>query len=102
MFQLEPVQLPNVSLRDSHCCCEPDCTCPSTTLSARNPPLDHWLPGGLGHRDMSPLTCTRRIGPACATAQRSRPSGGTMLRFSAARQKFCVPLPSSHWASTVT
>src|SRR5689334_15109691 len=24
MFQLAPVQLPKVSLRDSHCCCEPD------------------------------------------------------------------------------
>ncbi len=102
MFQLAPVQLPKVSLRDSHCCCEPESTWPSTTLSARNPPLDHPLPGGLGIRVMFPLTWTRRIGPAWATAQRSRPSGGTMLRFSAARQKFCVPLPSSHWASTVT
>jgi hypothetical protein len=26
MFQLEPLQLPNWELRDSHCCCEPDRT----------------------------------------------------------------------------
>nr|WP_306467641.1 hypothetical protein [Streptomyces thermoviolaceus] len=45
---------------------------------------------------MSPFTWTRRIGPAWATAQRSSPSGGTMVRFSAARQKFWVALPSNH------
>ena len=49
-----------------------------------------------------PFTCIRRNGPAWATAQWSVPSGGTTVRFSAARQKFSVALPPFHWASTVT
>lgn len=34
MFQLEPVQLDHSVFRDSHCCCEPDLTCPSIFVSA--------------------------------------------------------------------
>src|SRR6478735_8003610 len=48
--------------------------------------------------------CTRRMGAACATAQRLAPPFVLIDRFSAERQKFCVALPASEAlnASTVT
>src|SRR5882757_10222778 len=79
MFQLEPLQLPHSELRDIHCCCEPDLTCPSTLVSASRPPLDQ--PPSSSCR--SPFRCMRRYGAACETAQRSAPPVGLTARFSA-------------------
>src|SRR5882757_2693095 len=98
MFQFRPVQEPIWSLRDSHCCCEPDCTCPVTRESARKPPEDQ--PPSSSFR--LPLTCTRRSGSACDTAQVSVPPGGLMVSPSASRQKFSVALPPCQSASTCT
>ncbi len=56
MFQLDPFQLPSWELRVSHCCCDPERTCPSIFVSAMNPPLDQ--PPSLSSR--SPRTCMRR------------------------------------------
>jgi hypothetical protein len=41
IFQFEPFQLPHSVLRDIHCCCVPESTPPSTTVSAIHPPLAH-------------------------------------------------------------
>jgi hypothetical protein len=49
--------------------------------------------------------CTRRIGAACDTAQRSVPPSGTTATFSTDRQKFCVAFfssPAFHPESTLT
>ena len=56
MFQFAPVQLPQAALRENHCCCEPEFTCPSILQSARKPPLDQ----PPSQRLRSPFTCTRR------------------------------------------
>jgi hypothetical protein len=98
MFQFEPDQLPHWSLRDSHCCCEPERTCPSIFESARNPPLDQPPSSSC----MLPMTCIRRNGAAWETAQVSVPDGGRTAMFSAPRQKFWVALPWNQSASACT
>jgi hypothetical protein len=98
MFQLDPVQLPISELRVSHCCCEPERTCPSILESAIRPPLDQ----PPSSRARLPRRCMRRYGAACDTAHRSVPPVGVTDRFSASRQKFCVALPPNQSASVCT
>src|SRR5882757_10941312 len=96
MFQLEPVQLPKLSLRVRNCCWLPELTCPVTLESLMNPPLDQ---PPLSSRTTLPLMLTRRSGAACETAHLVEPEDGLRVRFSASRQKFCVALPPNHCAS---
>jgi hypothetical protein len=94
MFQTALPQLPHVLLRDSHCCCDAGTILPSTTESARNPPLAqpafHFESNA--NRCNSPLTCSRRSGAACETAMRVMflLSSGVTAKFSSVRQKLHV------------
>ena len=75
MFQTALLQPDHLLLRDSHCCCEAGTTLPSTTESARKPPLAqpafHFA--SKSNRCSSPLTCSRRSGAAWETAIRVMP-----------------------------
>src|SRR5271168_4549650 len=89
MFHTPPCQEPHSQLREIHCCCEPDTTLPSILVSDSQPPLAQ--PPMKSQR--SPAMCMRRIGAACDTAHTTLPlSGGLAVKFSHARQKFCVTL----------
>src|ERR1700730_15136311 len=99
MFQLDPVQLPNWSFREIHCCWLPEFTWPSTWESPRKPPLDQ---PPLSSRIMLPWTCTRLRGDAWDTAHLVLLDEGAMVRFSADRQKFVVAFPPFQAASAWT
>src|SRR4051794_19013841 len=91
MFQTPLVQSAHLLLRDSHCCWEAGTTLPSTTESARKPPLAQpaFHLASKSNRWSSPLTWSRRRGAACETAIRVTPlvADGTTAKFSNARQK---------------
>ena len=90
MFQLLPIQRPQSALRESHCCCVPELTCPSILQSAMNPPLAQ----PPSQSATLPWKCTRRRAVPCETAQTFTLSSrvGVTARFSAPRQKFTVAL----------
>src|SRR5208282_6257040 len=107
MFQTPLPQWDHLLLRDSHCCCEAGTTLPSTTESARKPPLAQpalWL-ASKSNRSRSPLTWSSRRGAAWETAMRVTPlvDDGVTAKFSSVRQKLHVALaPGSHWALAFT
>src|SRR5215472_18038794 len=76
MFHTLPTQLPHVSLRDIHCCCEPELTWPLIRESARKPPLEKPSPVGSSFR--LPRMSTRRIDAPCDTAHVSVPLLGVI------------------------
>src|SRR5579884_3020439 len=107
MFHTALLQPDHLLLRDSHCCCEAGTTLPSTTESARKPPLAQPAPPFLSkaNRCSSPLTCSRRSGAAWDTAIRVTPlvAEGVTAKFSSVRQKLHVALAFGiHSAVTLT
>src|SRR5579862_1590971 len=96
MFQTALPHRDHLLLRDSHCCCEAGTTVPSTSESARKPPLAQpALPFlSKANRCRSPLTCSRRSGAAWETAIRVTPfvADGVTAKFSSDRQKLHVAL----------
>src|SRR5882762_5648469 len=92
MFQFCPLQLPQTSFLESHCCCVMELTVESTLESARNPPLDQ-APLSVFARFRFPLICMRRRAVPWDTAHVIvLPLVGVTARFSQARQKFIVAL----------
>src|SRR5271163_2543826 len=107
MFQTPLLQSDHLLLRDNHCCCEAGMTLPSTTESARKPPLAqpafHFA--SKSNSCNSPLTCSRRRGAAWETAIRVTffVDEGVTAKFSSVRQKLQVALALGiHWALTLT
>src|SRR5208282_1218659 len=91
MFHTDPDQFPQISFRESHCCCEMELTVVFTLESARKPPLEYCP----SDRFKEPLTCTRRREVPCDTDQVIvlLLVVGTTARFSADIQKFWVESP---------
>src|SRR5215472_289063 len=91
MFHAPPVQFPQSSFRESHCCWVPELTPSSILQSAMKPPLDH----PPSEKVRFPFTCTRRNAVPCDTAQIlvCWSCAGLTERFSTARQKFTVAFP---------
>src|SRR5690348_8579775 len=83
MFQFQPVHLAHSLLRDIHCCCEPESTVPSTSVSDIHPPLAQPC---ISCSTRLPRTCIRRSGAAWETAHCIVPPVGTAEKFSVARQ----------------
>src|SRR5271154_3948975 len=96
MFHTAFFQSDHLQLRESHCCCEAGTTLPSTTESARKPPLAQpAFPLALkSNRCRSPLTCRRLRGAAWETAIRVIPlvAEAVTAKFSSVRQKLHVAL----------
>src|SRR5882724_2183030 len=102
MFQFCPDQFPQISLRESHCCCVRELTVESILESARKPPLDQAVPL-VFDRFRFPLMCIRRSEVPCETAHvmvleasnKLEPAlVGTTVKFSQPRQKLIVALCS--------
>src|SRR5262249_37124191 len=94
-------------LRESQCCWEAGTTLPSTTESARNPPLAQpaFIFLSKANRCSSPLTCSRLSGAAWETAILVMlfVADGVTAKFSNDRQKLHVALAFGiHWAGTFT
>src|ERR1700747_342019 len=112
-FQTPLVQESSLLFLTRNCCCDPLITIlPSNSESAINPPLAKDGPEQKSKRVVNPLTCTRRIGAACDTAQNSatppQPSAEfatkLIVRFDSERQKLSRAMQlfaPKHWLETL-